>query len=314
MPGTIQYSTSRGHSNHGVTMRDQLALRQRAQCSTARAELNAMARGGKLSYKGWETDMHKAERLAREKPKLVAGFVRTMQRKQSLGWPRLGNRSDPTLAAIDALVEEGLSYDGWKQDKKKAERFAVETPGMVKGFLESMRRKEQVAKGDRSDPLLAAVDALVARPLTYPEWEKDVAKAEATAISSPRLARQEVSEIERKQLLFAISRGDRASDPLLRQIDEAAKGCYYNGKQRDIDLAERYAKDKPSLVPKVLEKMKRLQAEHETASKQSLKAAAWLSWNSGSQQLAKQCANVGMCTCENCLMRRFTIGDGSVTC
>ena len=48
---------------------------------------------------------------------------------------------------------------------------------MVKGFLESMRRKEQVAKGDRSDPLLAAVDALVARPLTYPEWEKDVAKA-----------------------------------------------------------------------------------------------------------------------------------------
>ena len=133
MPGTIQYSTSRGHSNHGVTMRDQLALRQRAQCSTARAELNAMARGGKLSYKGWETDMHKAERLAREKPKLVAGFVRTMQRKQPLGWPRLGNRSDPTLAALDALVEDGLSYDGWKQDKKKAERFAVET--MPTSFL-----------------------------------------------------------------------------------------------------------------------------------------------------------------------------------
>ena len=131
----------------------------------------------------------------------------------------------------------------------------------------------------------------------------------------PGLRRRRSSRrTEQTEHLFAISRGDRASDPLLRQIDEAAKGCYYQGKQRDIDLAERYAKDKPSLVPKVLEKMKRLQAEHETASKQSLKAAAWLSWNSGSQQLAKQCANVGMCTCENCMMRRFTIGDGSVTC
>ena len=106
MPGTIAASRSRGHANSGFSNRGQLGLLQRTHCSTARAELNAIARSGKLTYQGWETDMRKAyvpqlsfvaalpdlkkplrrERLAREKPKLVAGFVSAMERKQKLGW------------------------------------------------------------------------------------------------------------------------------------------------------------------------------------------------------------------------------------
>ena len=178
------------------------------------------------------------------------------------------------------MVGGGLNYADWKHDKRKAERFAVEAPGMVKGLLESMQRKDRIAVGDRSDPVLAAVDALVARPLTYPEWHEDVAKAEATAISSPRLARQEISEIERKELLFAISRGARSTNPVLSKIDAVAKRLTYHEKQRDIDMAERYAMDKPPLVANVLERMKRLQAEHEKVSIQTNKAAAWLSWSS----------------------------------
>ena len=300
MPGTIAASRSRGHANSGFSNRGQLGLLQRTHCSTARAELNAIARSGKLTYQGWETDMRKAyvqqlsfvaalpdlkkplrrERLAREKPKLVAGFVSAMERKQKLGWPKLRDRSDPTLAAIDAVVGGGLNYADWKHDKRKAERFAVEAPGMVKGLLEAMQRKDRIAIGDRSDPVLAAVDALVARPLTYPEWHEDVAKAEATAVSSPRLARQEISEIERKELLFAISRGARSTNPVLSEIDAVAKRLTYHEKQRDIDMAERYAMDKPPLVANVLERMKRLQAEHEKVSIQTNKAAAWLSWSS----------------------------------
>ena len=59
-----------------------------------------------------------------------------------------------------------------------------------------------------------------------------------------------------------------------------AKRLTYHEKQRDIDMAERYAMDKPPLVANVLERMKRLQAEHEKVSIQTNKAAAWLSWSS----------------------------------
>ena len=60
MPGTIAASRSRGHANSGFSNRGQLGLLQRTHCSTARAELNAIARSGKLTYQGWETDMRKA--------------------------------------------------------------------------------------------------------------------------------------------------------------------------------------------------------------------------------------------------------------
>ena len=87
----------------------------------------AVAKG--LTYAGAQRDVQKAKRLAEKNPRVVPTFLKQVERKQAL-LPAMerGEREDPQLAAIDAAVGDGLSYAGWQNDVKKAERFALETP------------------------------------------------------------------------------------------------------------------------------------------------------------------------------------------
>ena len=238
----------------------------------------AVAKG--LTYAGAQRDVQKAKRLAEKNPRVVPTFLKQVERKQAL-LPAMerGEREDPQLAAIDAAVGDGLSYAGWQNDVKKAERFALETPALVGRFVEELRRKKALlpamARGDRSDPLLASVDAAIATPLSYPAWQRDVAQAERYAVAGDeRLVALALSEIQRKQML--LTDGGWSEETQLTAINAATAGLSYGGRRPgrslavDIERAERLAKTAPALVPLVLGQMQRAQRAHEAASEKGV--------------------------------------------
>ena len=71
-----------------------------------------------------------------------------MRRKQRL---HEDDRSDVVLQELDD-VKRQLTYPQWKLDVRSAEEsWKIGNPASVRSDIESMRRRQQLHKGDRSD-------------------------------------------------------------------------------------------------------------------------------------------------------------------
>merc|ERR1740139_82534 len=96
-----------------------------------------------------------------------------MRRKQCL---HEGDRSDAVLQVLDA-VKQGLTYAGWESDVLSVEKQWTIRSSFIQQELETMRRKQCLHEGDRSDAVLQVLDA-VKQGLTYAGWESDVLSVE----------------------------------------------------------------------------------------------------------------------------------------
>lgn len=87
--------------------------------------------------------------------------------------------------ALDALAAS-LTYDGHDQHILEARHFVEVDESQAKSRMESMRRRQALHDGDRSDEQLRRLDAC-AEGLEYPGWREDVQRAEAHHVSTPSL-------------------------------------------------------------------------------------------------------------------------------
>ena len=83
-----------------------------------------------------------------------------------------GDRTHPNLARLDAL-QERLTYDGWREDLKNAEKEHLRCSSYFEMTVRSIERKQKIHDGDRSDAEVQYLDSL---RLSYPGWEEDVQK------------------------------------------------------------------------------------------------------------------------------------------
>ena len=81
--------------------------------------LDTPVASGVLTYACWQDDVGEVERIHCTWPVLVDDKLQAMRRKQKI---HIGDRSDASLLALDALVASGvLTYAGWQEDVKAAE-------------------------------------------------------------------------------------------------------------------------------------------------------------------------------------------------
>jgi hypothetical protein len=209
----------------------------------------------RLTYDGWEADARKAEDDYHVKwPILFNGFLDKMRRKQA---SHEGDRSHPQLQTLDKLKRTGLTYNGWKEDLRKAEEKHVEYPTLFDGYVEKMQRKQALHVGDYSHPQVKVLDNLKRAGLTYAGWQADIRKAEDrdSAVSF----NVHVEGIRKKQ---QIHMGDR-SHPQLQVLDNLIRvGLTYIGWRFDVREAEEKHVKYPSLFDGHVEGMRKKQALH----------------------------------------------------
>jgi hypothetical protein len=148
---------------------------------------------------------------------------------------RDGDRSHPQLQQLDALLQSGLTFPGWEEDVKEAEACHMNRPVLFDDKLSSLRLKEAIHTGNRTDERLVALDALATR-LTYAGWQEDFREAEQTLTGSfPSSFQHRLEGMENKQKM---SNGDR-SHPQLRALDAlVAQGLAFAGWREDVKKAE----------------------------------------------------------------------------
>ena len=117
-----------------------------------------------------------------------------------------GEFSIPELRVVNQLRHQ-LTYAGWEDDVLRAESYwAAGYPENIQEEVNSMRRKQQLHEGDRSDVVLQVLDD-VRRQLTYPGRKHDVSSAEASWVDGyPAGVREDIEEMRRKQQLHDLKR------------------------------------------------------------------------------------------------------------
>ena len=158
-------------------------------------------------------------------------------------------------------LEMVFSYDGWRKDAKRAEELHREYPSLVPEILDKMRRKQQVHSGDRSHKYIRKLDALTPT-LSYDGWEDDARKVEwpETGHLNFRDPAEKMLEVMRTKQ--AEHSGDR-SHANLRELDQLKAALDYEGWSQDAERAEeQHRRGYPSLVPEILDKMRRKQQVH----------------------------------------------------
>ena len=116
-------------------------------------------------------------------------------------------------------VKRQLTYPQWKLDVRSAEvSWVIGDPASVRSYIENMRRRQQVHKGDRSDVVLQMLDD-VKRQLTYPQWKTDVRSAEVSWVYGSGLAsvRSDIEKMRRRQQLHDLN-GKRSATKLANQL------------------------------------------------------------------------------------------------
>ena len=147
----------------------------------------------------------------------------------------LGN--DDPLQALDAL-KPTLSYGGWQRDAAAVEDDLVRCgPSVASRLLATMRRKQRLHEGDRSDAVLQVLDE-AKQGLSYDGWETDVERAERdwvggwSTVTGIHAVRE---KMRRKQRLHE---GDR-SDVVLQVLDGVKQGLAYESWEQDVRAVER---------------------------------------------------------------------------
>lgn len=163
-----------------------------------------------------------------------ACIVRTRPASACLGEP-LSN--DDPLQALDVL-KPMLSYGGWQRDAAAVEVDLVRCgPSVASRLLATMRRKQLLHEGDRSDAVLQVLDE-AKQGLSYDGWETDVERAERdwvggwSTVTGIRAVRD---KMRRKQRLHE---GDR-SDVVLHVLDGVKQGLAYESWEQDVRAVER---------------------------------------------------------------------------
>ena len=105
----------------------------------------------------------------------------------------------PELRDVYELVPL-LTYDGWESDVRSVEaKWTIRSP-FIQEELETMRRKQCLHEGDRSDAALQVLDD-VKQGLTYDGWESDVRNVEAKWTIRSAFIQEELETMRRKQCL-----------------------------------------------------------------------------------------------------------------
>jgi uncharacterized protein YjlB len=165
----------------------------------------------------------------------------------------------PELRVVNQLRHQ-LTYAGCEDDVLRAESYwTAGYPGNIQEEVKSMRRKQQLHKGDRSDVVLQVLDD-VKRQLTYPGRKHDVSFAEDSwAAGYPAGVCKDIEEMRRRQQLH---KGDR-SDMVLQELDDVKRQLTYPGWKDDVSLAEAsWVGGYPAGVLKDIEEMRRRQQLH----------------------------------------------------
>ena len=112
----------------------------------------------------------------------------------------------PELRVVNQLRHQ-LTYAGCEDDVRLAESYwTAGYPGNIQEEVNSMRRKQQLHEGDRSDVVLQVLDD-VKRQLTYPDWKHDVSFAEDSWVAgNPAGVRKDIEEMRRRQQLHDLKR------------------------------------------------------------------------------------------------------------
>ena len=131
-----------------------------------------------------------------------------------------------------------LSYGGWQRDAAAVEVDLVRCgPSVASRLLATMRRKQLLHEGDRSDAVLQVLDE-AKQGLSYDGWETDVERAERdwvggwSTVTGIRAVRD---KMRRKQRLHE---GDR-SDVVLHVLDGVKQGLAYESWEQDVRAVER---------------------------------------------------------------------------
>jgi len=144
----------------------------------------------KCTYPGWQKDKTEAEVFFTDNPSAFPQSMEKMRKKQRV---HEGHRSHPDLVKLDSLK---CNFPGWLQDKARGEKHHYECPILLPSLMETMRRKQRLQEGNRSDSELKQLDAITC---TYPEWQNDKAEAERTYCDHPILFPQKMDMMRRKQ-------------------------------------------------------------------------------------------------------------------
>ena len=144
----------------------------------------------------------------------------TATQQQACSMNAEGEFPIPELRVVNQLRHQ-LTYAGCEDDVRLAESYwTAGYPGNIQEEVNSMRRKQQLHEGDRSDVVLQVLDD-VKRQLTYPDWKHDVSLAEENwAAGNPAGVRKDIEEMRRRQQL---QKGDR-SDVVLQVLDDVKSG------------------------------------------------------------------------------------------
>jgi hypothetical protein len=183
-----------------------------------------------LSYPGWEKDVKTAEQAHTEGTDIHLGICRLLEAQRVYD----GNRSHWRLVTLDSLE---ISYPGWEEDVKKAERFHIcRVENIISNFgfdrmVMEFKGKQQLFQGDRSHPNLQKLDALQPTKSTYPGWNEDFTAAEKDHQNRERF-NHKLFILEERQRMYL---GDR-SHPRLLELDSYSFS--YPGWEEDIRLAE----------------------------------------------------------------------------
>ena len=177
-----------------------------------------------------------------------------------------GEFSIPELRVVNQLRHQ-LTYAGCENDVRRAESFwTAGCPAYIQEEVESMRRKQRLHTGYRSDVVLQVLDD-VKRQLTYPQWKLDVRMAERSwEHGDPASVREGIEKMRRRQQLH---KGDR-SDVVLQVLDDVKRQLTYPGRKHDVSFAEASWVGGDCLgVREDIEEMRRKQQLHDLKRKRS---------------------------------------------
>eukprot|EP00588_Corethron_pennatum_P004506 CAMPEP_0194293076 /NCGR_PEP_ID=MMETSP0169-20130528/47070_1 /TAXON_ID=218684 /ORGANISM="Corethron pennatum, Strain L29A3" /LENGTH=155 /DNA_ID=CAMNT_0039041455 /DNA_START=83 /DNA_END=547 /DNA_ORIENTATION=+ len=149
------------------------------------------------TYPGWEEDKGQYLKYtfvskSTYNQEIAGKIIEKIKRKQQL---HEGDRSHSEIKRIDDL---NCTYRGWEIDRNKYEKNFCENISdlNVKGIYKSMKRKQALHLGDRSDPLLRKFDEL---KFIYPGRNSDIKEFQRIYESGCNSAKVHLEMMQDKQ-------------------------------------------------------------------------------------------------------------------
>lgn len=191
-----------------------------------------------FTYKGWEADKDEAERrLTGDCTVLQLGSYKSLLLRMKKTEALYSNRG--SIDCLQELDSIDFSYPGWQIDKTNAEKIFTDYPTTHR-FQEkvtTMKNKQRLYNGDRSHPVIVALDETI---FTYPEWEEDRKEAEKRHCGDCTLFQLGVScnflydKMVKKQRMHE----NREHVAVLKELDSI--DFSYPGWEKDKQVAEQY--------------------------------------------------------------------------